>query len=66
MEHASATVHRLGPVLDWIYMRRWLVLLAVVAAVALGLRLEGLDWDNGRFYHPDERSIYLRDRKSVV
>ena len=33
----------------------------VIAAMALGLRLYGgLDWDQGRLYHPDERSIFLR------
>ena len=40
--------------------RWWLALLLIIAAVALGLRLQGLDWDGGNFYHPDERSIYLR------
>ncbi len=33
----------------------------VITAMALGLRLYGgLDWDQGRLYHPDERSIFLR------
>jgi YYY domain-containing protein len=42
----------------------------LIAALALGLRLQGIDWDaapsgagettNYNFYHPDERSIYLR------
>ena len=32
----------------------------VIAAGALGLRLQGIDWDGGNFYHPDERSIYMR------
>ena len=22
--------------------------------------MQGLDWDGGNFYHPDERSIYMR------
>ena len=32
----------------------------IIVVIALGLRLYGLDWDQGNFYHPDERSIYLR------
>ncbi len=39
---------------------RWLALLLLILVLALALRLQGLDWDGGRFYHPDERSIYLR------
>jgi YYY domain-containing protein len=31
-----------------------------IAAIALLLRLQGIDWDGGSFYHPDERSIYMR------
>ena len=38
----------------------WVFVLLVVAVAALGLRMNGLDWDGGSFYHPDERSIYLR------
>ena len=37
-----------------------MVLPFVIAAVALGLRLYGTDWDQGNFFHPDERSIYMR------
>jgi YYY domain-containing protein len=36
------------------------LLLIVLAASALALRLNGLDWDQGNFFHPDERSIYMR------
>ncbi len=32
----------------------------ILLLIALLLRLQGLDWDGGNFYHPDERSIYLR------
>ena len=39
---------------------RWAVLLPLILAAALALRLYGLDWDNGNFYHPDERSFLLR------
>ena len=37
----------------------WL-LLPLILAVALALRLHGLDWDEGYGFHPDERSIYMR------
>ena len=39
---------------------RWAVILPLILVVALALRLNGLDWDNGNFYHPDERSFLLR------
>ncbi len=29
-------------------------------AVALALRLYGIDWDDGHGFHPDERSFYMR------
>ena len=38
----------------------WVFILILIAVAALGLRMNGLDWDSGSFYHPDERSIYLR------
>jgi YYY domain-containing protein len=45
----------------WVTTTRVLLLLPfIIAAVALGLRLQGIDWDGGSFYHPDERSIYMR------
>ena len=31
-----------------------------IVAVALGLRLYGIDWDQGHLYHPDERAILMR------
>ncbi len=31
-----------------------------ILLAASALRLYGLDWDGGSFYHPDERSIFLR------
>ena len=37
-----------------------LLLLAAILVVALGLRLHGVDWDQGFGYHPDERDIYMR------
>ena len=35
-------------------------LLPLILAVALGLRLYGIGWDQGFGFHPDERSIYMR------
>ena len=32
----------------------------LIAVVALALRLYGVAWDQGNFFHPDERSIYMR------
>ncbi len=36
------------------------VILALILAVALALRLNGLNWDDGFGFHPDERDIYMR------
>ena len=36
------------------------LLLPLILVVALGLRLYGIDWDQGYGFHPDERSIYMR------
>ena len=36
------------------------LLLPLILLVALGLRLYGIDWDQGNGFHPDERSIYMR------
>ncbi|MGB9594162.1 MAG: ArnT family glycosyltransferase, partial [Anaerolineae bacterium] len=35
------------------------IALALVLALALGLRLYGLDWDGGQWIHPDERMILM-------
>ena len=42
--------------------RRLLLTVAPVLLVvlALGLRLYGVSWDQGNFFHPDERSILMR------
>ncbi|MEE8519017.1 MAG: glycosyltransferase family 39 protein, partial [Dehalococcoidia bacterium] len=45
---------------SWATRGLLLLLPFVIAGLALGLRLQGVDWDGGNFYHPDERSIYLR------
>ena len=37
-----------------------LVLVVAILLVAAGLRLNGINWDSGYGFHPDERSIYLR------
>ena len=34
--------------------------LAAIVAVALALRLHGINWDDGYGFHPDERDIYMR------
>ena len=45
----------------WLTRRTLLILLPfVIAGLALGLRLQGIDWDGESHYHPDERSIYMR------
>ena len=36
------------------------LLLVALLAVALALRLYGIDWDQGHGFHPDERSFYMR------
>ena len=35
-------------------------LLVLILAVALALRLYGVNWDSGYGFHPDERDIYMR------
>ncbi len=34
--------------------------LLLILVVALGLRLNGVNWDQGYGFHPDERDIYMR------
>lgn len=34
--------------------------LVLILVVALGLRLNGINWDQGFGFHPDERDIYMR------
>ncbi|MEX0761686.1 MAG: DUF2298 domain-containing protein [Dehalococcoidia bacterium] len=40
--------------------RGFTLALAVLLALALALRLFGLDWDDGGLFHPDERAILMR------
>ena len=35
-------------------------MLLLILVVALGLRLNGINWDQGFAFHPDERDIYMR------
>ena len=37
-----------------------LLLPAIIVVVALGLRLYGIDWDQGHLFHPDERAILMK------
>ena len=41
--------------LSWAFL-----VLALILLVALGLRLHGVNWDDGNLFHPDERDIYMR------
>ena len=36
------------------------ILLLLIVIVAFALRLNGIDWDSGYGFHPDERSLYMR------
>ena len=36
------------------------ILLLLIIIVAIALRINGLDWDSGYGFHPDERSLYMR------
>ena len=35
-------------------------LILLILALGLALRIYGITWDDGNFFHPDERSIYMR------
>ncbi len=37
-----------------------ILLLLTILALALALRLYGINWDSGYAFHPDERDIYMR------
>ena len=41
--------------LSWAFL-----VLPLILLVALGLRLHGVNWDDGNLFHPDERDIYMR------
>ena len=42
------------------FLSRPLFVLPLILLVALGLRLYGVNWDDGHGFHPDERSIYMQ------
>ncbi len=44
----------------WRSGRRYWLLLFVILSIALGLRLYGINWDQGGLFHPDERAILMR------
>ena len=49
------------PPVNRTYRAPWvLFVLALILLVALGLRLHGVNWDDGHLFHPDERDIYMR------
>ena len=49
-----------SPLIQFLKSRRTAVVLVAVLLLALGLRLYGIDWDQGYGFHPDERSIYMQ------
>ena len=53
----------------WVWARRFAPAFALplILAAALALRLYGIDWDQGGFFHPDERflSLVLGDIRPV-
>ena len=50
-------IHRLT---SYLPQSRTFLIMALVLVVALGLRLHGVNWDQGYGFHPDERDIYMR------
>ena len=44
----------------WRSGRQYWLLLFVILSIALGLRLYGINWDQGGLFHPDERAILMR------
>jgi YYY domain-containing protein len=58
---AESGLEERWPRLKGLLARRWpALLLAFILLAALGLRLYGINWDQGNFFQPDERSIYMR------
>ncbi|MBI2965781.1 MAG: glycosyltransferase family 39 protein [Chloroflexi bacterium] len=58
---SSVAGTRFRPDLVAILHRRAVALsLAAILLLALGLRLYGVDWDQGGLFHPDERAILMR------
>ena len=47
-------------VLRYLRDRKVKVAIVLILLVAAGLRLYGINWDQGYGFHPDERSIYMQ------
>ena len=60
MTLARLTDHLTGSPALWRSGRRFWLLLFVILSIALGLRLYGINWDQGGLFHPDERAILMR------
>ena len=60
MTLARLTDHLTGSPALWRSGRRYWLLLFVILSIALGLRLYGINWDQGGLFHPDERAILMR------
>lgn len=43
------------------HLVRWI--LGLILLIALGLRLYGIDWDDGGLFHPDERAILMQTER---
>ncbi len=60
----SIAVGRVVPLysraLELLRYRAILVTLGLIIALSLGLRLYGIDWDQGGLFHPDERAIFMK------
>ena len=42
------------------YDRRKTLLIGLLLLVSFGMRIFGVDWDQGAMYHPDERAIFMK------
>ncbi len=60
MTLARLTNHLTGSPALWQSGRRYWLILFVILSIALGLRLFGINWDQGGLFHPDERAILMR------
>ena len=60
MTLARLTDHLTGSPALWRSGRRFWLVLFVILSIALGLRLYGINWDQGGLFHPDERAILMR------
>ena len=44
----------------FVYRRSRSLLVGLLLLVSFGMRLFGIDWDQGAMYHPDERAIFMK------